>query len=208
MNLELGSILTNAAAFDPKRTMIHDDLRSALHALFDELEQLKVDYLLVGGVALLSFVRGRNTQDIDIIIAPEDVGRMSWSGVLRDQDFGSATYRSVAVDFLLTSNRLFEFVRASERAAITFDGRAVPSVTREGLLLLKLYALPSLYRQGKLDRAALYETDILMLHQGATVDDERLLATIAGYVPKHDVQELRNILDEQRGRRRFDSKNG
>lgn len=107
------------------------------------------------------------------------------------------------VDFRLTTNPLFERVRATERAAITFDGRTVPSVTRDGLLLLKLYALPSLYRQGKLDRAALYETDILMLHAGVVVDDGRLLSTLSTYLPKHDVAELGKILEEQRQRRRF-----
>ena len=69
--------------------------------------------------------------------------------------------------------------------------------------LLKLYALPSLYRQGEFDRAALYETDILMLHQGAAVDDEALLGELRPYMAPGDVAELRSILAEQRGRRRF-----
>jgi hypothetical protein len=203
MDLPLDAILTHAQVFDPKTKMVHEDLRAAIHALFDELERARVDFLLVGGVALLSFVEGRNTQDIDLIIDPEAVARMPWSASIRDQDFGSAAYRGISVDFLLTTNRLFSHVRTSERASITFDGRLVPSVTRRGLLLLKLYALPSLYRQGKLDRAALYETDILMLHQGVEVDDEALLATMRDHLAEHDVKELAKILDEQRGRRRF-----
>ncbi|HEV8246996.1 MAG TPA: hypothetical protein VGP93_14560 [Polyangiaceae bacterium] len=203
MDLQIGAILTHAVAFNPRLKMVEGDLRSALHALFDELDQLRIEYLLVGGVALLSFVEGRNTQDIDLIIDPADVGRMPWSASLRDDDFGSATYRSVNVDFLLTTNPFFRYVSSTERSTLTFDGRPVPSVTREGLILLKLYALPSLYRQGKLDRAALYETDILMLHQGVTVDDERLLSVIESYLADSDVHELRKILDEQRQRRRF-----
>lgn len=51
-------------------------------------EALRVDYLLVGGVALLSFVRGRNTQDIDLIIAPESVSRMPWTAVIHDAILG------------------------------------------------------------------------------------------------------------------------
>jgi hypothetical protein len=141
--------------------------------------------------------------DIDLIIDPADAQQMPWSAELRDRDFGGALYRSINVDFLLTSNALFADVRAKERATITFEGRSIPSVSREGLVLLKLYALPSLYRQGKLDRAALYETDILMLHQGVSIDDEALLRRLEPHLAGHDLAELRKILDEQRARRRF-----
>ncbi len=79
----------------------------------------------------------------------------------------------------------------------------MPCATREGLLLLKLYALPSLYRQGNLARAALYETDILMLRQDAMVDEEKLLAVLSVHLAPHDIDELRRILLEQRERRRF-----
>ncbi|HKY35838.1 MAG TPA: hypothetical protein VJN18_07865 [Polyangiaceae bacterium] len=203
MNLPIADILTHARVFNPRSTMVDADLRSALHALFDELEAKPIDYLLVGGVALLSYVTGRNTQDIDLIIDPEDAKRMPWSAQLRDADFGSALYRSINVDFLLTSNALFKDVREHDRTTITFEGRTIPSVTRDGLVLLKLYALPSLYRQGKLDRAALYETDILMLHQGASIDDGGLLERLAPHLAAHDLAELAKILDEQRTRRRF-----
>ena len=203
MNLPIGDILTRAAAFNPRAKMPEGDLRTKLHALFDELERLQVDCLLVGGVALLSFVAGRNTEDVDLIIDPKDVSRVPWSAELRDDDFGSATYSSLKVDFLLTTNALFRHVRTTQRSTVSFDDRSIPSVTREGLILLKLYALPSLYRQGKLDRAALYETDILMLHQGVTVDDESLLTVLGAHLPRHDIQELGKILEEQRARRRF-----
>jgi hypothetical protein len=67
---------------------------------------------------------------------------------------------------------------------------------------LKLYALPSLYRQGKLARAALYENDVLMLHQGGAIDDEALLGELASHLSATDVAELRRILADQRARRR------
>jgi hypothetical protein len=66
-----------------------------------------------------------------------------------------------------------------------------------------LYALPSLYRRGNLARAALYETDILMLRQDAMVDEEKLLAILSKHLAPHDIDELRRILLEQRERRRF-----
>src|SRR5687768_3511141 len=106
MELPIADILTHARAFNPRSAMVDADLRSALHALFDELETRRIDYLL-GGVALLSYVAGRNTQDIDLIIDPAGAQQMPWSAELRDRDFGGALYRSINVDFLLTSNALF-----------------------------------------------------------------------------------------------------
>ena len=90
-----------------------------------------------------------------------------------------------------------------QRTEISFDGHPVSCATREGMLLLKLYALPSLYRQGNLVRAALYEADIFGLQQGAAIDGEQLLATLSDHLAAHDIDELRKILREQRERRRF-----
>ncbi len=90
-----------------------------------------------------------------------------------------------------------------ERTTITFDNLIIPCATREGLILLKLYALPSLYRQGNLTRAALYETDILLLLQNDSVSSDVLLATLAPYIAAHDLEELRNIVRELQARRRF-----
>jgi hypothetical protein len=45
---------------------------------------------------------------------------------------------------------------------------------------------------------------MLMLHQGASVDDEGLLHELEPHLARHDVAELRRILGEQRARRRFE----
>jgi len=200
--LRIDEIVQNAHAFDPRAPMT-TDLRPAVEALFDELEARGVDYVLVGGVALLSYVEGRNTQDIDLIVSPDDLGKLPWDAKPQDADFARATYRGVRVDLLLRSNVLFDEVARTERTTAPFQGRPVVTATREGLLLLKLYALPSLYRTANLARAALYETDVLMLHQGAAVDDASLLDRLRPHLSGHDISELGRILDEQRARRRF-----
>ena len=51
-------------------------LSQAVDRLFDLLEQRKVDYLLVGGIALLQYVDGRNTEDIDLIVAVSALERL------------------------------------------------------------------------------------------------------------------------------------
>ena len=179
------------------------DIRSSVVALFDELDRLQVDYVLVGGVALLSYVEGRNTQDVDLIIDPCDLDRMSWTVEARDRDFARADLRGLQVDLLLAENPLFAHVRKAHATRASFGGRQVRTATRDGLLLLKMYALPSLYRRGAWARAALYETDILMLHQGQVIPDEALLGELAPHMEASDLAEIRRILDEQRTRRRF-----
>ena len=180
-----------------------NDIRGEVRALFAALRDAQIDYVLVGGVAMLSYVEVRNTQDVDLIIEPSDLQKLDWQATILDQDFGKANYHGLRVDLRLTTNPLFADVSQHQRTEIAFDGHAVSCATREGMLLLKLYALPSLYRQGNLVRAALYEADIFGLQQGATIDDERLLATLSDHLAAHDIDELRKILREQRERRRF-----
>jgi hypothetical protein len=163
----------------------------------------KVEYVLVGGVALLSYIQGRNTQDVDLIVAPKQLKKIDWQATIQDNGSGKANYHGFQVDLLLTTNKLFAYVQRKERTTITFDGLEVPCATREGLLLLKLYALPSLYRQGNLDRADLYESDLSLLLRGAAIDGLKLFAILSQHLAAHDIDELRRILSEQRERRRF-----
>ncbi len=203
MHVAIDEVIQNGQAFNLRRTNVMADIRDQVRSLFVALHAASVNYLLVGGVALLSYVEGRNTQDIDLIIEPETAKAFDWNAQIRDRDFGAANYQGLQVDLLLTNNPLFAHVWQHERTTITFDDLLIPCATREGLILLKLYALPSLYRQGNLTRAALYETDILLLLQENNVQTDVLFATLAPYVAGHDVDELHNIVRELQARRRF-----
>jgi hypothetical protein len=201
--LPIDEIIENGIVFNLFREAPMKDIRGEVRALFTALRDAQVDYVLVGGVAMLSYVEVRNTQDVDLIVDLKDIHKVDWLATIQDRDFGKANYHGLRVDLLLTTNSLFDHVSRHQRTEISFDGHPVTCATREGMLLLKLYALPSLYRQGNLVRAAIYEADIFGLEQGATIDDERLLATLSNHLASHDVDELRRILREQRERRRF-----
>jgi hypothetical protein len=201
--LPIDEIIENGIVFNLFSEAPMNDIRGEVRALFTALRDAQVDYVLVGGVAMLSYVEVRNTQDVDLIIEPKDLQKLDWQATIHDRDFGKANYHGLRVDLLLTTNPLFADVSQHQRTEISFDGHPVSCATREGMLLLKLYALPSLYRQGNLVRAALYEADIFGLQQGATIDDEQLLATLSDHLAAHDIDELRKILREQRERRRF-----
>ena len=201
--LPIDEIIENGIVFNLFSEAPMNDIRGEVRALFAALRDAQIDPVLVGGVAMLSYVEVRNTQDVDLIIEPKDLQKLDWQATTHDRDFGKANFHGLRVDLLLTTNPLFAYVAQHQRTKISFDGHPVSCATREGMLLLKLYALPSLYRQGNLVRAALYEADIFGLQQGATIDDEQLLVTLGEHLAAHDVDELRKILREQRERRRF-----
>ncbi len=61
-NLDVDEIVQNGQAFNLRRRMAMPDIRSSVRGLFEELRLAKIDYVLVGGVALLAYVEGRNTR--------------------------------------------------------------------------------------------------------------------------------------------------
>ncbi len=67
-------------------------------------------------------------------------------------------------------------------------------------MLLKLYALPSLYRQGDFVRVGLYENDIATLMQAYQPDLDALLTVLARYVSATDLVALQEIVSDLRQR--------
>jgi hypothetical protein len=165
--------------------------------LFRVLEERRIEYLLVGGMAMLTYVQGRNTKDVDLLLSVEAMRQIPELQIEDQNDFfARGHFRSVQVDLLLTTNPLFKTVQ--ERFATThrFAELRVPAATVEGLVILKLYALPSLYRQMDMDRVALYESDITMLLGRHTLDVPHLLSLLDLYVGTGEMRELRKILAE------------
>jgi hypothetical protein len=203
--VHIGKVVRNALIFrfrDPRGGTVSDSaLLEAVDRLFALLEERRVDYLLVGGIALLQYVEGRNTEDIDLIMALSSLDRLpELHRTGRDGDFVRATFDAVQIDLLLTSNPLFDEVRRRYATRRRFIEREIPCATPEGLVLLKLYALPSLYRQGNVIRAALYETDILALLHHHQVDPQPLLAELKPHLSATDLKALRGIVVEIRQR--------
>ncbi len=197
--LRIGEVVGNAHMFDWKREVGVDEgtIRTKVEQLFALLAERQADYLLVGGIALLSYVEGRNTEDIDLLLAPETLGRLPELKVRqRDADFAAATFSDLDVDLLLTTNLFFDHVRHHHATVRPFAEREIPCATPEGLFLLKLYALPSLYRQGRLPRAALYEADLLALLVAFPLPKEALLAELSPFVSTTDRIELTKLVGE------------
>jgi hypothetical protein len=127
----------------------------------------------------------------------------------QDEDFVRAEFGGLRVDILLTGNPLFERVRGAHVTTLRFQGRDVIAATATGLLLLKLYALPSLCRQGNFARVALYENDIAMLVEQYRPDVEVLSQELSGVLSTTDLQEVRAIVEEITARiERFEGRFG
>src|ERR1039457_134782 len=123
--------------------------------LFRLLAERRVDYLLVGGLAMLTYVKGRNTKDVDLLMSVGALEKLP-ELVIEDRNdfFARGKFKSIQVDLLLTKNPLFKHVLERFATKHPFEELVVPTATVEGMMVLKLFALPSLYRQMDMDRAA------------------------------------------------------
>jgi hypothetical protein len=204
----LAAVLCHAQVFNPRQwnTIVSqadfNQLLRTVDRLFEELDSSGAPYLLVGGIAMLTYVEGRNTEDIDLIMRRPDLLALKQMIIAEEnRDFVRADYQGLQVDLLLTQNALFEQVQQSYKTEIQWGNRRIPCATPEGLVILKFYALPSLYRQGKFDRAALYETDILQLAYNYSIALESTIAVVDPHLIASDRSEIREIARDIEQRR-------
>ena len=196
---QIGSILRNAVTFNFKNTseviMSADSLLTQVEQLFNLLESRKVDYVLVGGIALLTYVEGRNTQDIDLIMALPSLAKLPEIKIeSQDMYFARGKFGELQIDILLTKNPLFAKVEKNYTTTRQFMDRKICCATVEGLLLLKLFALPSLYRQGSFERVGIYENDIATLINAFNPKMEPLFAELKKHLNETDLAEARRII--------------
>ncbi len=199
--VHIGKVIRNAVVFDFKNwhggTLNLDNMLQAVPALFALLQERQIKYLLVGGVALLQYVEGRNTEDIDLIMALSSLKKLPEIQVTsQDTNFARGKFNELQIDILLTRNRLFGKVQRYYATIQQFQEQDIPCATVEGLLLLKMYALPSLYRQGNFARVGVYENDIATLVNYYRPQFELLFAELAHHLSETDLNAVREIMAE------------
>lgn len=174
-----------------------DALLQSVARLFTVLHERQIEYLLVGGVAMLQYVEGRNTEDIDLIMALSALQQLPEIKITSQDDyFARGQFNELHIDILLARHPLFDKIRHQYATIQPFLERDIPCATVEGLLLLKLYALPSLYRQGNFTRVGLYENDIATLMHDYHPDLGPLFDELARHLSDSDVASLRDIVTE------------
>src|SRR6185295_20028782 len=95
--VHIGEVIRNAVLFNPgnpqDRLMNSDNLIETVGRFFALLSERQIDYVLVGGIALLQYVQGRNTEDIDLIMAVAALERLPELHVeTRDADFARGKF--------------------------------------------------------------------------------------------------------------------
>jgi len=209
---QIGGVIRNAVVFDfknpPEVIMNADSLPAQVGQLFNLLDSRKVDYVLVGGIALLTYVEGRNTQDIDLIMALPSLAKLPEIKITnQDMYFAHGEFGGLQIDILLTRNPLFDKVAKKYSTEKQFMDRRIKCATVEGLLLLKLFALPSLYRQASFERVGIYENDVATLLNAYQPKRESLMSELKKHLNETDMSELQNILTDIEARiKRFSNK--
>jgi len=203
--LQIGTIVRNARVFNMQNwrgnVTAMDDILPTVAELFTLLRERNVHPVLVGGIALLQYIQGRNTEDIDLIVAVSALKKLPEIQITnQDLYFARGIFKGLQIDFLLTNNPLFARVQQLYSTSQRFLEQEIVSATVEGLVLLKLYALPSLYRQGNFARVGLYENDIATLlyyHQPNLTQIQQELTT---FVSASDLEAIDETLAEIRSR--------
>ena len=204
-SVQIGNVIRNAVVFNVKNwlggMMNSDSLIQSVQDFFSVLEQRKIDYVLVGGIAILHYVEGRNTQDLDLLMAVSSLEKLPELKISsREIYFVRTNYNELHIDVLLTQNPLFKKVHSEYSKVQRFLDRNIPLATVEGLLLLKLYALPSLYRQGNFARVGIYENDIATLLHYYQPDMPSLLGELSRYVSESDFAEIKGVVSDIQNR--------
>jgi hypothetical protein len=199
--VHIGEVVRNAVVFKPgnsqERFVNSDLLIETVARFFSLLRERQIEYVLVGGIALLQYIEGRNTEDIDLIMALSSLDLIPELVVeTQDEDFARGRFGDLKVDVLLTSNPLFDQVRRRYTTTQRFVEQDIPCATVEGLILLKLYALPSLYRQGNFTRVGLYENDVATLLHVHNPPIEPMLDELASYLSESDLSQVKQIVKE------------
>lgn len=198
---QIGNVIRNAVVFNVKNwvgdMMSSDSLIQSIQGFFTLLEERNIDYVLVGGIAILHYVEGRNTEDLDLLMTVSSLEQLPELTIIeRDMYFVRAKFNELQIDILLTKNPLFKKVHSDHSKVEKFLDRNIPLATVEGLLLLKLYALPSLYRQGNFARVGIYENDIATLLHYYQPNVDALLGELAKHVDKKDLAEIEGVLSD------------
>lgn len=199
--VHIGKIIRNAVVFNAQywqgKPLVMDELLQTVNNLFELLHERKMKYVLVGGIALLQYIQGRNTEDIDLILNVTALKKLP-EVTITNQDvyFARGNYQGLQIDFLLTKNPLFAHVQKNHVSKQPFFERTISSATIRGLLLLKLYALPSLYRQGDFTRVGLYENDVATLMFYHTPNMQEILSELTPFVSLQDCSAIHDIISD------------
>jgi hypothetical protein len=207
---DIADVVHKGVAFRWKNKNFYDlmndsQLPQDVNAFLDTLQSAGVDYMIVGGIALLQYIEARNTEVIDVILSLTDSDKIQGLVLEEVNEFSArGKFGLLTVDILRSESPFFRYVQERHGVDGFFLNRSLHTASAKGLALLKLYALPSLYRQHQHTRVHIYEADLQSLILHGQFKNEELLSELIDFMSPNDIHELSKILVEfEQHRSRF-----
>lgn len=154
----------------------YDMLPDLVVKFLNLLEEKQVDFAIAGGIAYLAYIQDRNTKDLDILISVKELDKiLDYVEVTnKDVNFTNTVFEGMSIDFLKTSNAIFDYVKQHEITTYNFEEGIYPVATVTGLILMRFDAIVDLYQKGNFNKIIRYESDLHFLTLNFDVDWENI----------------------------------
>jgi hypothetical protein len=164
--------------------------------LLRALREQKLDYVIVGELAMSAYLADRFTKDADLLMSPNAFTNLPELQIQERTDFFCCgRFRGIQVVAYSTANPFFEAVRLQFATTAHVGGMEVSAATVEGLIALNLYAIHLLTRQRDFYRNERYEMNIITLLALYETSFEPILSLVSSHVPPDNVKELEDTLE-------------
>lgn len=162
------------------------------------LEEKQVDFCIVGGIAYLAYIQDRNTKDLDILLSVKELEKIiDYVEVAsEDENFTNAVFEGMRIDFLKTSNSLFEYVKNHETTKYNFTEGLYPIATVNGLILMRFDAIVDLYQKGRFEKIPRYELDLNYLTKYYEIDWEHIWKVFRKFFTDGQIGEFQKMVAE------------
>lgn len=176
----------------------YDMLPELVTKFLNLLEEKQVDFAIVGGIAYLAYIQDRNTKDLDILISVKELDKIiDYVEVTnKDVNFTNAIFEGMRVDFLKTSNAVFEYVKTHEITKYNFQEGLYPVATINGLILMRFDAIIDLYQKGRFDKIDRYEWDLSRLTRNFEIDWEHIWKVSKKFFTDGQIAEFQKMVAE------------
>lgn len=176
----------------------YDMLPELVTKFLNLLEEKQVDFAIVGGIAYLAYIQDRNTKDLDILISVKELDKiLDYVEVTnKDVNFTNAIFEGMRIDFLKTSNSVFEYVKNHETTRYNFEEGLYPVATINGLILMRFDAIIDLYQKGRFDKIDRYEWDLSRLTKNFEIDWEHIWKVSRNFFTEGQIAEFQKMVAE------------
>ena len=176
----------------------YDMLPELVTKFLNLLNELQVDFCIVGGIAYLAYIQDRNTKDLDILISVTELEKIIGYVEVTNKDvnFTNARFEGMQIDFLKTSNALFEYVKEHETTNYNFTEGLYPIATVNGLILMRFDAIIDLYQKGNFNKIIFYERDLQVLTLNFDIDWEHIWEISKQFFTDGQIGEFKKMVAE------------